>query len=118
MSALGQDPKPSDIKRVMAKFDKDGSNTIDFAEFLDIMVEKYKQREPREEMEKSFKLFCDDDSGKITFNQLKKVCKELGEAMSDSDIQEMIDEADLDGDNKISVDEYCRVMRKTNLFQF
>ena len=42
MSALGQDPKPSDIKRVMAKFDKDGSNTIDFAEFLDIMVEKYK----------------------------------------------------------------------------
>lgn len=36
-------------------------------------------------------------SGKITFKNLKRVAKELGENLTDEEIQEMIDEADRSG---------------------
>ena len=36
--------------------------------------------------------------GKISFKNLKRVAKELGENMTDEELQEMIDEADRDGD--------------------
>jgi Ca2+-binding EF-hand superfamily protein len=35
--------------------------------------------------------------GKISFKNLKRVAKELGENMTDEELQEMIDEADRDG---------------------
>ena len=59
-----------------------------------------------------FKLFDDDETGKISFRNLKRVAKELGENMTDEELQEMIDEADRDGDGMINEDEFFRVMKK------
>ena len=36
--------------------------------------------------------------------------------MNDDELQEMIDEADRDGDGQISEEEFIRIMKKTNLF--
>ena len=36
--------------------------------------------------------------------------------MNDDELQEMIDEADRDGDGEISEEEFIRIMKKTNLF--
>jgi len=47
---------------------------------------------------------------------LRRVAKELGETMTDEELQEMIDEADRDGDGEISEEEFIRIMKKTNLF--
>ena len=44
-----------------------------------------------------FKLFDDDNSGTITFKNLQRVARELGETLTDDELQEMIDEADRDG---------------------
>ena len=74
------------------------------------------ERDPREEMLKAFRLFDDDETGKISFRNLKRVAKELGENMTDDEITEMIEEADRDGDGEISEEEFMRIMRKTNLF--
>ena len=65
---------------------------------------------------KAFRLFIDDDSDKICLRHLKRVARELGENMADDELQEMIDEADRDGDGMINEDEFVRIMKKTNLF--
>jgi centrin-1 len=65
---------------------------------------------------KAFRLFDDDESGKISFKNLKRVARELGENMTDDELMEMIEEADRDGDGEISEDEFLRIMKKTNLF--
>jgi hypothetical protein len=39
-----------------------------------------------------FKLFDEDNTGFITFRNLKRICQELGENLTDDEIQEMIDE--------------------------
>lgn len=40
-------------------------------------------------------------AGRITFKNLKRVAKELGENLTDEEIQEMIDEADRNGDGEV-----------------
>ncbi len=42
--------------------------------------------------------------------------QELGEKITDEELQEMIDEADRDGDGEISQEDFIHLMQKTNLF--
>lgn len=63
----------------ISDIDKDGSGTIDFSEFLEMMTAKMSERDSREEILKAFRLFDDDETGKISFRNLKRVAKELGE---------------------------------------
>ena len=116
MRALGFEPKREEIKQLIAQVSKDGSGVIDYPEFLDMMSAKMQERDPKEEMMKAFRLFDDDETGKISFKNLKRVAKELGENMTDDEIAEMIEEADRDGDGEIGEEEFMRIMRKTNLF--
>jgi centrin-1 len=81
-----------------------------------IMTAKMAERDPREEIMKAFRLFDDDETGKITFKNLKRVAKELGENITDEELQEMIDEADRDGDGEVSEEEFFRIMKKSGLF--
>merc|ERR1712004_547248 len=116
MRALGFESKRDEIKKMIADVDQNGSGVIEYSEFLEMMTQKMAERDPREEMIKAFRLFDDDETGKISFRNLKRVAKELGENMTDEEITEMIEEADRDGDGEISEEEFMRIMRKTNLF--
>lgn len=116
MRALGFESSKEELRKLVSQVDKDGSGTVDFTEFLDIMTSKMGDRDSREEMIKAFRLFDDDETGKISFRNLKRVALELGESISDEELQEMIDEADRDGDGEVSQDEFIKIMEKTNLF--
>jgi Ca2+-binding EF-hand superfamily protein len=43
---------------------------------------------------------------------LRRVAKELGETMDDSELQEMIERADTDGDGLVSFDDFYNIMTK------
>ncbi|CUV04981.1 unnamed protein product [Cryptosporidium hominis] len=115
MRALGFDPKKEELKKILSNVELN-NGMVSYNDFYDLVETKILQRDPKEEIIKAFKLFDDDETGKITFKNLKRVAKELGENISDEEIQEMIDEADRDGDGEINQEEFIRIMRKTNLF--
>ena len=41
--------------------------------------------------------------------------KELGENLTDEELQEMIDEADRDGDGEVNEAEFIQIMKKTEI---
>ena len=116
MRALGFEPKKEEIKKLVNDADKEGTGTISFGDFLEMMSAKMAERDPLDEIKKAFRLFDSEERGKINLNDLKRVAKELGENMSDDELNEMIEEADRDGDGEINEEDFIRVMKKTNLF--
>jgi len=116
MTALGFHPKKAEIQKMVNDMDKDSDGSIDFDEFLVLMGASFESKDAREDMVKAFKLFDADSKGKIKFADLKTIATELGEKMSDSELQGMMDEADTDGDGAVNEDEFLRVMKAVNLY--
>ena len=86
MRALGFDVKKPEIVELMNEYDREGSGSIEYADFLDIMTTKIRNRDPVEEILKAFKLFDEDNTGKISLRNLKWVARELGENLSDDEL--------------------------------
>mmetsp|Transcript_16304 Transcript_16304/g.19541 ORF Transcript_16304/g.19541 Transcript_16304/m.19541 type:complete len:168 (+) Transcript_16304:42-545(+) len=116
MRALGFEPKKEEIAKMIQDIDKDNSGEIDFPEFLEMMTAKMGERDSKTEILKAFRLFDDDETGYITLENLRRVAKEIGENMTDKELQEMIEEADRTNDGKVSEDEFLRIMKKTSLY--
>uniref|UniRef100_A0A8C4KYG9 Centrin 1 n=1 Tax=Equus asinus asinus TaxID=83772 RepID=A0A8C4KYG9_EQUAS len=116
MRALGFEPRKEEMKKMISEVDKEGTGKISFNDFLAVMTQKMAEKDTKEEILKAFRLFDDDETGKISFKNLKRVANELGENLTDEELQEMIDEADRDGDGEVNQEEFLRIMKKTNLY--
>ena len=87
MRALGFEPRKEEIKKMLIDVDKDNSGKLTFEGFLTLMGSKMSEKDAKEEILKAFKLFDDDDTGKISFENLKRVANELGENLTDEELQ-------------------------------
>jgi len=74
------------------------------------MAQKMRSRDPKEEAIKAFRLFDDDETGTISLKNLRRVAKELGENMTDDELQIVVDYCDLDGAGEISMEDFCNII--------
>merc|ERR1711971_1544804 len=112
MQSLGFEAKNQTIFQMISDLDNNKSGSIDFEEFLDMMTARMSDKDTREDISKVFRLFDDDTSGSITLRNLRRVAKELGETMTDEELQEMVDRADSNGDGAVSMDDFYNIMTK------
>ena len=77
------------------EIDCDGNGTIDFPEFLTLFARKMKDTDSEEEILEAFKVFDKDGNGLISIEELKHVMTNLGEKLTDNEIEEMIASADV-----------------------
>lgn len=102
MRSLGQNPTEEELQDMINEVDADGNGTIDFEEFLTMMAKKMTLTDSEEEIREAFKVFDKDDNGFISSSELKSVMANLGEKLTDDEIDEMIREADEDGDGQVN----------------
>jgi centrin-1 len=110
MRALGFEPAADEVAALAG-----GSDRVPFDAFAAAMAAKVASRDPAAEARKAFRLFDAGETGKIGFADLKRVATELGEPLTDAELQEMIDEADRDGDGQVDEAEFMRVMAKAGV---
>merc|ERR1719299_292259 len=84
--------------------------SVDFPEFLSLMSRKMKDTDTEEELVEAFKVFDRDGSGLINASEMRHVMSNLGEKISDEEMDEMLREADVDADGKIDYEEFVRMM--------
>ena len=97
---------------MIAEIDKDGSGSIDFSEFFQMMTVRPSENESRDEVYKVFVTFDVGRTGFISLKDLRKVAKDLGELTDDITLQEMIEKADTDQDGVISFEEFYNLVTK------
>lgn len=112
MKSLGFDGKNHIVHQMIGDIDTDGTGEIEFDQFLNLMTARMSDKDSKEDIQKVFNLFDDDNTGYISLQNLKRVAKELGETLSDEELLEMIERADTDKDGQISPDEFFAIMTK------
>ena len=95
-----------------SQVDKDKSGTIDFDEFLNLMARTNKTQETMEkEITEAFQSFDADGSGFLDREELVHALTTMGDGPVDEEtVNEMLAEADLDGDGKINLNEFTKMM--------
>lgn len=58
---------------------------------------------------------CGDENEKLKGERLKQLCLDLGEEITDDEIKEMIEEADLNKDGEVDDSEFMNLMKKLNV---
>ena len=89
-----------------------GTGMIDFNEFLELLMQKMNEKDTKEDAMRAFRQFDMDHQGRISKENLQSIARELGETMTDEEIEEMITAADLDKDGYINEEEFLRILKK------
>uniref|UniRef100_K4AL48 EF-hand domain-containing protein n=4 Tax=Setaria TaxID=4554 RepID=K4AL48_SETIT len=109
--SLGLDPSDQELNDMMSEVDTDGNGIIDFQEFQSLIARKMKDGDGDEELKEAFEVLDKDQNGFISPNELRTVMTNLGERMTDEEVEQMIREADTDGDGQVNYDEFVLMMK-------
>ncbi|MCQ2818766.1 MAG: EF-hand domain-containing protein [archaeon] len=108
--SLGQHVNDSELKQMIDKVDKDGNHTLDFAEFLSLMADKFVRNDENYKYYEIFRYFDKDGSGTISPLELKIALMKF--TNKEDAIDKIMAEADEDEDGEVSFSEFVRFMKK------
>ena len=112
MVSLGFESKNATIFQMIADMDEDGSGQLEFNEWLHLMTHRVTNKSTREAIDKVFPLYDDEKTGYLSAKNLARVARDLGEQVSEEELQEMIDRADTDRDGLVSADEFYVILTR------
>ena len=90
------------------ELDADGNGTIDFQEFTQFMAKLVTETDTSTELIQAFKVFDKDGDGLISYEELRIAIANLGEKLSDEEIDEML--AGVDASKAINQEEFLRII--------
>ncbi|KAK3578507.1 hypothetical protein CHS0354_007759 [Potamilus streckersoni] len=112
MKSLGQNLTEVELREMIKKdMNKDGDGTIDFPAFLAMMgMLRNTTTFMEEEIKEAFKVLDKDGDGFLNTAELRRVMIDIGEKLTDMEVNQMIEEADADEDGQINYEEFVAVL--------
>eukprot|EP00435_Cladocopium_sp_Y103_P011156 s4638_g2.t3 len=110
MRSLGQSPTDADLRGMISQADSDGTGTIDFPEFLTLMSQTMHNVGVEDEIKEAFDVFDTDHNGVISAAELYHTMNNLGESVSDADVDQILRSNDVDGDGQLNYNEFVKLM--------
>mmetsp|Transcript_46531 Transcript_46531/g.100290 ORF Transcript_46531/g.100290 Transcript_46531/m.100290 type:complete len:175 (+) Transcript_46531:144-668(+) len=88
---------------------------IDFQAFLKLVAARLHAMDCVEDMREAFQVFDRDNNGSVSARELKHVMNNLGESVSNEEVEALIREADADGDGELSFDDFLNFVTARGL---
>jgi len=110
LRSLGQPLTKEEIRDMIEEADTDGNGTIEFPEFVVMMAKQARESDAGDEIREAFTMFDKNGDGYISYYEFRDVVAALGGDLSDKQVEDMVREADTDGDGQISFDEFVKMM--------
>ncbi|XP_037838654.1 troponin C, skeletal muscle isoform X2 [Chlorocebus sabaeus] len=113
MRMLGQTPTKEELDAIIEEVDEDGSGTIDFEEFLVMMVRQMKEDakgKSEEELAECFRIFDRNADGYIDPEELAEIFRASGEHVTEEEIESLMKDGDKNNDGRIDFDEFLKMM--------
>jgi len=114
MRMLGHNLKKDQLQLAIEAVDGDGSGSVDFDEFLELMAKTTAEAEEEMELREAFRILDKENQGTISVAVLKEIIMALDEDMSDQDVDDMIAEIDKDSSGTVDYEEFKAVMKGEN----
>ena len=112
MTSLGFESKSAAIFQMISDLDADGNGTIDLGEWITLMTKRVNDKDNRANIQKIFNLYDDERTGYISLANLRRVAQELGENISEEELNELIARADTDRDGLVSEEEFYNIVTR------
>jgi len=107
--SLGQNPTEAEVDDIARNMIR--GPTFGLPELLQVMAKFMgESRNKKDEIRESFSVFDRDGSGMISAAELRHVMTNIGEKLSDQEVDEMLREIEVDRDGQISYEEMVRLM--------
>ena len=106
MWKLNQTVTEDDLKDMISVVDTKGDGKINFEEFVAMMEKRKDEADTEQEIINAFRVFDKDGNGLISKAELTNIMSILGDTLTNEEIEEMIIEADVDGDGFINYEEF------------
>ncbi|KAM5235022.1 calmodulin-like protein 5 [Ctenodactylus gundi] len=110
MKMLGKNLSEEQLKAIISLVDRDHDGFISFEEFLTMVTQKKKVLGSEAEIRAAFRAFDQNGDGHISKEELQQAMAQLGEHLSQEELDLMMREADVDKDGKVNYDEFARVL--------
>jgi len=117
---LGQNPSEQELQEMVDEVDEDGSGTIDFDEFSQMMskqlaaeaLEQIPER-PEKELAEAFRIFDTKNDGYLDTEELKAALALTGENVEDWELDAFMAEGDKNEDGQMDYEEWIDMMKHT-----
>jgi len=107
--SLGMNPTEAEVEDLSKNMIR--GPTFGLPELLQVMARFMgESRNKREEIRESFSVFDRDGTGMISAAELRHVMTNIGEKLSDQEVDEMIREIEVDRDGQINYEDMVRLM--------
>ena len=106
----GEKPSLDEINSMIKEVDLNSDGKIELEEFITLMMKNSPDTQQEEEVINAFRVFDKEGNGLIQTDKLKHIMMTIGDKMTEDEADEMIHEADIDGDGTINYEEFVRMM--------
>ncbi|KAI3420162.1 hypothetical protein GPALN_003484 [Globodera pallida] len=113
LDVMEQDYDEKTLRKLIRKFDADGSGKLEFDEFCALVYtvgNSVDKETLRNELKDAFRLFDKEGNGYISTQTLKELLHEIAPDLSDNELDAAVDEIDEDGSGKIEFEEFWELM--------
>ncbi|XP_059145788.1 uncharacterized protein LOC131932913 [Physella acuta] len=108
--SIGRAPTEAQLESLCSEFRNKGINALTLAQ-VDAIITKYGfSPESPDALRDAFRIFDKDGNGLINASEIRHILCNLGEKLTDEEVDEMIREADLTGDGQINFEEFVRIL--------